>query len=207
MNIPRRAARTTPQTADVRLLDIAAEHVRRLGATRVTVVGVAQEAGMTHANVYRYFPSKRDLLDAVVQAALRPVETFLADVASAPDPADDKLERLILALARDYRDLAENDPPIFDLFVAAAEANRGVARRHRGRVRMFVGRVVDEGLATGTFNPKDREQALTFLTDILFRFTHPTAVKLDTERPRDMLEERLATTMRIALRALKAGYV
>ena len=108
MSAPRRAARATPETADARLLEIAAEHVRRLGAARVTVVGVAQEAGMTHANVYRYFPSKRDLLDAVVQAALRPVETFLADVANAPDPADDKLERLILALARDYRARADD---------------------------------------------------------------------------------------------------
>ena len=50
---------------DQRLLEIAAGHIRRFGAARTTIVGVAQEAGMSHANIYRYFPSKTGLLDAV----------------------------------------------------------------------------------------------------------------------------------------------
>ncbi|MDJ1157358.1 TetR/AcrR family transcriptional regulator [Chelatococcus sp. SYSU_G07232] len=195
------------ETVDSRLVAIAAEHLRRFGPKRVTVVGVAEAAGMTHANVYRYFPSKQHLLDAVVAQALRPVETLLADIASAPDPADDKLERLILALARDYRDLAESDSAVFALYVDATEANRSIARRHRGRVRMLVGRVVDEGIATGTFEPRDREQALSLLTDALFRFTHPTAIRLDVDRPRDLLETRLAHVVRVALRALASGLV
>ena len=41
---------------DQRILDIAASHVRRYGVKRVTIVGVAEELDMTHANIYRYFP-------------------------------------------------------------------------------------------------------------------------------------------------------
>lgn len=195
------------ETTDARLVAIAAAHIRALGARRVTVVAVAEAAGMTHANVYRYFPSKRDLLDAVVAAALKPVETLLADIANAPDPASDKLERLILALARGYRDLAEAERGIFDVYADAAEENRSVARRHRGRVRMLVERVVDEGIATGAFEPRDREQALSLLTDLLFRFSHPTAIRLDADRPRDILDGRLANVVRVALRALATGSV
>jgi AcrR family transcriptional regulator len=63
-------------------------------------VAIAEAAGMTHANVYRYFPSKEALIDAVVDAWIKSVETRLTDIADGPDPSDDKLERMVLALAR-----------------------------------------------------------------------------------------------------------
>ncbi|MGL4728184.1 MAG: TetR/AcrR family transcriptional regulator, partial [Bosea sp. (in: a-proteobacteria)] len=69
------------EPVDQRLLGIAGEHLRRFGPRRLTVVGVAEEAGMTHANVYRYFPSKEALLDAVVETWLKGMERRLADVA------------------------------------------------------------------------------------------------------------------------------
>ena len=48
---------------------------------------------MTHANVYRYFPSRAALVDAVVDVWLKATERRLAEIADGPDPADDKLER------------------------------------------------------------------------------------------------------------------
>lgn len=207
MSLLRRPAEPAPDRVDVRLVSIAAEQVRKVGSRRVTVVAVAEAAGMTHANVYRYFPSKEALLDAVVADALRPVEIMIADIASAPDPADDKLERLTLALARAYRDLAENDRSVFALYVSIAEANRPVARRHRGRVFMFVERVMDEGIATGVFNVRDRDATLSFLTDILFRFSHPAAILLDAGRPRDVMDRRFAVLIHVALRTLVTGLV
>jgi AcrR family transcriptional regulator len=207
MTAPRRSPVPVADRIDARLVTIAADHIRRLGPDHVTVVGVAQEAGMTHANVYRYFPSKQALIEAVVGEALKPIEAVLADIANAPDPADDKLERLVLDLARVYRDLLERDGPIFRLYVGAVEANRAVARRHRGRVRMLVERVVDEGITTGAFEPRDRDRALSFLTDVLYRFTHPTAVLADVALPRDVLDRRLAAVVRVALRALSVGLI
>ncbi len=51
------------ESNEARLVDIARAHVRKFGHARTTVVGVAAEAGMTHANVYRYFSSKSALLE------------------------------------------------------------------------------------------------------------------------------------------------
>ena len=44
------------------------------GSRAVTVVGIAEAAGMTHANVYRYFPSKAALIDAVAARWLKSLE-------------------------------------------------------------------------------------------------------------------------------------
>ncbi|MFX6330674.1 helix-turn-helix domain-containing protein, partial [Acinetobacter baumannii] len=89
------------------------EHIRRYGPERVTVVAVAREAGMSHANVYRFFPSKAGLVDAVVVAWSRSVEMALGDIANAPDPADDKLERFLTAWAKAQRDGLDRDPAIY----------------------------------------------------------------------------------------------
>ncbi|GGH31228.1 TetR family transcriptional regulator [Alsobacter metallidurans] len=192
-------------SVDARILAIAADHVRRYGMARTTVTAVAKEAGMTHANVYRYYASKVALADAITAAWLRPIEQLLAEVVDAPDPADDKLERMILALAGALRDKLEADPNLFELYVEAYEAARGVARKHRSRVRMLIDRVVEEGIGSGVFNIRRPEKAVTLLLDVVFRFIHPVAIRLDCEAPRRMLDDRVGIAVRVALRAFGSG--
>lgn len=196
-----------PLSQDERILAIAADHVRRHGIGRTTVVSVAREAGMTHANVYRYFPSKAALADAVTADWLRPLESELAQVADAPDPADDKLERMLLALAGSRRDRLETDPNLFDLFIAAHEANQPAVRKHRQRVRTLIERAVEEGTAAELFQVRRLERGVALVLDATFRFTHPPAVRLDRELPRRVVDERLAATVKLVLRGLKGGIV
>jgi AcrR family transcriptional regulator len=198
-------AGTDQDTTDARILAAALDHVRRYGYERTTVVSVARDAGMTHANVYRYFSSKLALADALTAAWLKPVEADLAVIADAPDPADDKLERLLLAWASALRDALEQDPNLFDVFTEASSAMRGVARKHRARVRMLIERILEEGVGSGIFVVKRTERAVALIHDGLFRFIHPLAIRLDRDVPRRLLDERLGTVVRSTLRTLKAG--
>lgn len=196
-----------PSSADLRLLAIAAAQLKERGAKGVTVVGVAEAAGMTHANVYRYFPSKVALIDAIAARWLKALEGTIADIADAPDPADDKLERLVQAWARAHRDLLLRDRHLFDVYCDATETARALVRKHRARLRQLLERVVDEGIATGKFDPRDRDRALGFISDAAYRFVNPLAVRLDAEVPADILDQRLATMIRVVLRALANGSV
>ena len=190
---------------DARLLAIAAQQLSARGAKAVTVVGVAEAAGMTHANVYRYFPSKAALIDAVAARWLKSVEAAIAEIADAPDPADDKLERVIQALARLQRDLLARDRHLFDVLCDATETSRALIRKHRTRLRQLFERVVDEGIATGKFDPRDRDRALAFVSDGAFRFINPLAIRLDADTPGDILDQRLSAVIRVTLRALADG--
>jgi AcrR family transcriptional regulator len=201
------SARAAGSSVDARLLAIAADHLRQFGARQVTVVAVAEAAGMTHANVYRYFPSKAALIDAVVARWLRELEASVADIANAPDPADDKLERLLSAIAHAHRDLLTEDPNLFDVYGEAVKAARAVIRKHRTRLRQLIDRVIDEGIATAMFEPRDRDRAMTFVTDAAFRFINPLAIRLDADMPRDLFESRLGTVIQVVQRALRMGMV
>jgi len=203
--IPRSAETDAP--ADSRLLAIAADRLRRLGPKHVTVVSIADAAGMTHANVYRYFASKAALIDAVAGQWLRRLEATIADIADSPDPADDKLERLIQAWARTHRELLKEDRHLFDVYCSATEASRALIRKHRSRMRALLERVLDEGIVTGKFDPRDRERALAFVSDAVYRFINPLTVRLDADVPQDILDQRLAAMIRVVLRALEIGAV
>jgi AcrR family transcriptional regulator len=201
----RAGAAPAGETADARILSIAADHLRRHGARGLTVVGVAEAAGMTHANVYRYFPSKGALIDAIAARWLKGLEATLAEIADAPDPADDKLERLILAEAQAQRDLLAKDRHLFEVYAEAAASARAVVRKHRARLRHLIERVVDEGIATDLFDPRDRERALAFVSDAAYRFVNPVAVRADSDMPADIFQARLAATIRAIQRVLTAG--
>lgn len=200
-----KGADTAP--ADTRLLAIAADQLKEFGPRHITVVGIADAAGMTHANVYRYFTNKAALIDAVAGQWLREMEATIADIADSPDPADDKLERLIQAWARVHRDLLKEDRHLFDVYCTATETSRPLVRKHRARMRQLIERVLDEGIVTGKFEPRDREKAHAFISDAVYRFINPLTVRLDAEVPQDILDQRLATMIRVVLRALASGSV
>ncbi len=195
-----RAPDTEP--TDARILQIAAEHVRKYGLARTTVVSIAAEAGMSHANVYRYFPSKQALVDALTDHWLKPIEAGLHDIADAPDPADDKLERIVSAVYRAYRNKAEVDPNLFKIFAEAMEQGRGTARRHRGRLQSEIQRVVDEGMAGGVFRQGDLRRAVALVFDGLHRFMHPVVIRLDRDVPREQMDARFERLAGVVLRAL-----
>lgn len=187
------------ESAQTRLLALAEDEIRRRGFRRMRVVDVAAAAGMTHANVYRYFPSRIALADAVTVGWLKPVEAMLRDAATAPDPATDKLERMALALARAYRDRLEREPDLFALFADAVETGRPVARKHRSRVRGEFGRVVEEALGEHAEAGEDRERLTTMLLDAVHRFLHPPCLVEDKEMARAAFDSRLSHVLEGAL--------
>jgi len=193
------------ETIEARLVEIARAHVRKYGHQRTTVVGVAAEAGMTHANVYRYFPSKTALLDEVVASGLKPLEARLREAADGADPAHDKLERMLTAVHRDYRAKLDEDPSLFDLLVEATLTNRSSARKHRSRVQSEIQRVLEEGVAAGAFAMTDRRRAMSLIFDAAHRFIHPVALRLDRDASAPAVALRFETVLAMTVRTLRAG--
>ena len=110
---------TPREPSEMRILSVAGEHLRQHGLRRFTVVAVAVEAGMTHANVYRYFPSRTALIDAVVDVWLKATERSLADIADGPDPEDESEIDLVLGLGN-----GQSDDVLYDQAVAIVAKDR-----------------------------------------------------------------------------------
>lgn len=192
-------------STEQRILEIAADQIRSFGPARATIVSIADAAHMSHANVYRYYPSKRALFDEVTAAWLRPVESSIRVISDSPDPAYDKLERILFCIHKAYREKFEDDQVIFALFSSAVIEGRGVARKHRNRLQTEVQRVLEEGMSGGVFPVADLRKGLALVFDALHRFTHPVAVQLDRDVPKATLEQRFQRVTGLVIRALTSG--
>jgi AcrR family transcriptional regulator len=189
-----------------RILAAAAEQLKRHGARRFTVVDVAQAAGMTHPNVYRYFTSKTALIDALVTNWLRPLEEQIETVIGAPDPVPDKLERMITAISRAYRLAKIEEPELFQAFATATAASRAVSRKHRARLRKAFERVLEEGIGAGVIAIRERARAQALLIDCCWRFIDPASILIEADTQAG-IDNRLewvieATVQRLARRDL-----
>jgi AcrR family transcriptional regulator len=59
-------AETVPETRD-RILEGALQALGRVGTRRLTMSDVSERAGLSRGTVYRYFPTKEDLLAFLAQ--------------------------------------------------------------------------------------------------------------------------------------------
>ncbi|MGL4638012.1 MAG: TetR/AcrR family transcriptional regulator [Beijerinckiaceae bacterium] len=192
------AAEESPRA---RIVAAASEHLNRFGLSRFRVVDVADAAGMTHPNVYRYFTSRTALVDALITNWLKPLEEMIETVVGAPDPVPDKLERMVSAISRAYREAKESEPALFGAFVEATSGNRAVSKKHRARLRKAFDRVMDEGILSGVIFLSDRTKAQALLLDSCWRFTDPVSILADQDPPA-LLSNRLERVLEASIGSL-----
>lgn len=152
----------------------AAEHVlRRFGPEKATVVDVARELGVTHGSVYRHFPSKAALRDAVVERWLEAMMPPLEAVASETGPPRARLRRWLDLLVATKRRFAAQDPQLFATYYALATGARDVVRAHVNALTDQAARIIKAGVARGEFHAPAPSAAGRALLHATARFHHP----------------------------------
>src|SRR6266545_2649723 len=86
--------RTKPDDTRARIMDTAEALFRRLGYAKTAVADIAGELKMSPANVYRFFPSKNAIIEAICQRCLGDLEDTAWAVARSRGSAAERLERL-----------------------------------------------------------------------------------------------------------------
>jgi AcrR family transcriptional regulator len=157
-----------------RVLDTAEDVLRRYGPDKATVVDVARALGVSHGSVYRHFPSKAALRDAVTERWLGRMSAPLADLAAENRPAVDRLRRWLDMLIASKRAMAREDPELFATYTALADDARDVVRAH---VDVLVGQlaeIVADGTRRGEFARGDAQAMGRAVFDATVRFHNPS---------------------------------
>jgi AcrR family transcriptional regulator len=90
-----------------RVLKIATEKFMESGITKVTLDEVATELRMSKKTVYKFFPSKDDLLHAVVRLLLAGVEREVTAIVNSEESFDEKMTRLLALIGRMVRRIGQ----------------------------------------------------------------------------------------------------
>jgi AcrR family transcriptional regulator len=161
-----------PLTAE-RILEASEGVLRRFGPGKATVVDVARELGVSHGSVYRHFPSKAALRDAVAERWLASVSEPLAEVAEEEGPAADRLTRWLDLLVQTKQSRARDDPELFATYVQIAGESRAVIAAHVETLVSQLARIIADGVAEGVFAVDDPEAAARAVFDATARFHNP----------------------------------
>jgi AcrR family transcriptional regulator len=156
-----------------RILDTAEDVLRRFGPAKATVVDVARSLGVSHGSVYRHFPSKMALRDAVAERWLARVSAPLAAIAAADGSAPERLRRWLIRLSSEKRRMASQDPELFDTFHAIATEAREVVTEHLRILAAQISQIIESGILRNEFAATDAGVAGRAVLQATARFHHP----------------------------------
>ena len=191
--------KTRPDDTRERIMQTAEALFRRLGFAKTAVADIAAELKMSPANVYRFFPSKNAIVEAICKRCLGEVEEKAWAVARSKAPAAQRLERLILDILAYHRENLVTEQRVNELVVAAIEDNCETIRAHKDLLRNVAELILRDGIAAGEFEPLDpRETAELFMRSVV-AFTHPLIVGQCVEEGQDV-EAQARASVRFLLR-------
>jgi AcrR family transcriptional regulator len=156
-----------------RILETAEDVLRRFGPAKATVVDVARALDVSHGSVYRHFPSKAALRDAVAERWLARISEPLEAVVREDGPAPALLRRWLELLIAAKRSRALDDPELFATYVQLVTESRDVAVAHVKTLTSQLAAIVALGVRRGEFADVDPAMAGRAVFDATARFHNP----------------------------------
>lgn len=156
-----------------RILQAAEEVLRRFGPAKTTVVDVARALGVSHGSIYRHFPSKAALQDAVAGRWLARKSMPLTTIANEDGPATERLRRWLDLLCSTKRKNALDDPELFATYRELAGEARDVVRAHVDHLVEQITHIISDGVAQSEFTTDDPFVSARAVLNATTRFHDP----------------------------------
>lgn len=192
----------SPEETRLRIMGVAEEHFRRVGYAKTAVADLADALGMSSANIYRFFPSKSAINEAICLRLLSEVHEMIDAIVSQPAPASVRLKRLLLDLHHFNRSRFIGERRVHEMVEAAMEENWSAVEAHLRFVVERIGMVIADGVASGEFSPCDVPVTAFTVKNACSCMLHPMMIAECMRHGRDMDEqsERIANFVVDALR-------
>jgi AcrR family transcriptional regulator len=193
---------STPDDTRRLILETAREHLRRFGEHKMTIVDVAKSLGMSHANVYRYFRNKAEILDVIVDEWLAKVEELLDPIVRQQLPARVRIENVVLEIYRRRRQKLQADAEVFETFRRIVASRPDAVALRIKKIHDVFSRLISDGIASGEFASVDPAEAAAALEDATAIFLHPlmTAAFMS-----ETTEARLRNVLTFVLSGIRRG--
>jgi AcrR family transcriptional regulator len=194
-------AKARPDDTRARIMDTAEALFRRLGFAKTAVADIAAELKMAPANVYRFFPSKNAIIEAICQRCLGELEARAWAVARSPGSAADRIERLVLEIIAYHKENLLTEQRVNDMVLAAIELSWAAIRAHKEHMRMVFEAILREGVERGEFALTDARETSRLMMLSLVHFCHPMLVAQYLQ-DQENLEADARATVQFLLRAI-----
>jgi AcrR family transcriptional regulator len=187
-----------------RILEVAEGLFRSMGYQKTAVADIARELAMSPANVYRFFPSKSAINEAIAARLLEGVATELERIAEGPGAAADRLRAMLRLLHARHVGLFFREKRMHDMVSAAMSEHWGVIAAFIARIEAAMARVVADGARRGEFGALDPATAARLLKQATLCWMHPVLISESLDK-RVQDEAQLAAELESMLDLLIRG--
>ena len=135
-------------------MQVAWDLFRQLGA-RATIADVAHKAGMSSANVYRFFPSKQALVEEVCQSLLAELLKAARAAIDSPGKPSERIAAMMMTLHRLMRDQLTADFRAYEIVEEAVEQKWPPIVDYLTKCAAMLAEAIADGQAASEFGPGD----------------------------------------------------
>jgi len=167
------ATRLSPEETRTRIVEVGEALFRRMGFAKTTVADIAGELGMSAANVYRFFPSKHAIVEAICRRCLGEIDENAWAVARARGSVAQRLDRLFQGIIRYHKDNFISEKRLHDIVLVAIEENWDAILAHKQTVRNAIELVLRDGIESGEIDKVDPKETSELLMRGMICFCHP----------------------------------
>jgi AcrR family transcriptional regulator len=193
-------ARVSPDETRLRIMEVAEEHFRRVGYAKTAVADIAAALGMSPANVYRFFPSKGAIRDAICHKLLKQERAMIEEIIASPEPAGTRLERIILFINNYNRAQFVKERRLHDMVEVAMAENWEAIQAHCDKIKGYYATVIAQGTANGEFAALDPVATGETVFMLCAALCHPTLVAQNNHENAERDARRAVTLIIRSLR-------
>jgi AcrR family transcriptional regulator len=165
-----------PEETRRRIEDTAERLFRTMGYQKTAVADIARELGMSPANVYRFFPSKSAINEAIAKRMLDGVQEELWAIARGKGTPAERLADLLRLLHQRHMGLFFAERRLHDMVTAAMAEHWGVVEQFIHSITTAIRHVVMDGMAEGSFAKLDPEATAKTIKQATLAFMHPVMI-------------------------------
>jgi len=166
-----------------RIVQAAVRLHREIGFKKTTVADVARGASMSPANVYRFFPSKQAIEEAVAADLFEQVSAAATLAARGGGTVLERLRAALRAISQLHDNRLANDSKLHELLAATVREKRPVALSHADRIRGVVRSIIAAGQASGEVRPGCPMALTCCLLEAMDAYLSPSRINPVTIRP------------------------
>ncbi len=149
------------------LIDHVIAIVEDRGGAALTMTELASRAGMSTANLYRFFESKEAVIEAVAARWFQPNIVVMEEVVASDLPPRRKMYEFFARRFVMQRDQYNNDPIAFAMYCELGSEHFELIRSYVDLADHYLSEVIGEAMADGYFAGLSVDEALSLVNQML----------------------------------------
>jgi len=185
------------------ILEAAKKRFLHYGYAKTTMAEIASDCSMSPGNLYRYFPGKLDIAEAICTEAGEYAVARMREVMRRPGrTAKERLRDFLFADMKLTYDQLESDKQVFEMARVVATERPQFANRILALNRALLSEILAAGNASSEFFIEDVVFSAEMLQSATMKFRYP---QLHSKLPYEKLERELDGVINLLLNGLDDG--